>query len=179
MFRKRRLTGKTWPLFLLILMIGACASAPKMDRPQQPVSAAPLIQSQSDTALFQQSITLLGAPGKPADYDKARASFDQLIRLFPKSKWRPYADSYLKLLDELKANSDKAMADRLAARKAKTETDDLRLSLDQSKKAHRLLQEKMQTDMARVQQENEQLKNDIQRLKQLEVDLQRRERSLK
>ena len=47
------------------------------------------------------------------------------------------------------------------------------------KKAVRDLTEKLQTETAALSQENERLKSDLQRLKALEIELQKRERMLR
>ena len=158
-------------LILLVLMIGGCASAPKKN------SAGAKERTPSDTVLFREGYAWLGTSGQPADYVKARDAFDRLIRLYPQSKWRSYAETYRNLLDELKSTSDKALSDSLEKRNVQAEIEELKAALNQSRKAYRLLQDKMQADTARLQQENEQLKNDLQRLKRLEIELQRRERS--
>lgn len=159
-------------LILLILLIGGCASAPKKD------SAAPVnARTPSDTILFREGYAWLGTSGKPADYIKARAAFDNLVRLYPQSKWRSHAETYRNLLDELKSTSDKALSDSVQKQNVQAEIEELKAALAQSRKAYRLLQDKAQADAARLQQENEQLKNDLQRLKLLEIELQRRERS--
>jgi len=63
----------------------------------------------------------------------------------------------------------------------KTGTERLRAlqENDQLKKAVRELTEKLQSETAALAQENEQLKGDIQRLKALEIELQKRERMLR
>ncbi len=164
-------------LLFFVLLIGACGTASKKDLPGKPGSVAGFVQS--DTAIFHEGFSWLGTSGKPADYDRAGDVFSQLIKVYPKSKWRSYAETYLKLLDDLKKTSVSAAANRLEAKKAQTEIDELRVSMDQSKKYQRLLQEKFQSETARLQQENEQFKHDIQRLKQLEIELQRRDRSVR
>jgi len=184
---KGRFTSRMVWIISGLLLIGACATPPKQDLPGQdfprqdlPSPTEGVITTlPSDTALFQEGCILLGTSDKPADYDKARAAFENLLRAYPKSKWRPCAETYRKFLDELNAASIHARAHDLEVRKAQAETDDLKVSLEQARKANRLLQEKLQTETGRLQQENEQLKNDIQRLKQLEIELQRRERSLR
>lgn len=163
-------------IFMLIL-IGACTAAPKKDLPAPSGGIADRIQA--DTNLFQEGFILLGTSGKPADYGKARRLFDQLIRVYPQSKWRSYAETYRQLLDDVKVASDRASMVETEAKKTRTETEALRLSLEQAKKSNRLLQEKMNAETARILQENEQLRSDLQRLKQLEIDLQRRDRSVR
>ena len=63
----------------------------------------------------------------------------------------------------------------------KTGTERLRAlqENDQLKKAIRELTEKLQLETAVLAQENEQMKRDIQRLKVLEIELQKRERMLR
>ena len=63
----------------------------------------------------------------------------------------------------------------------KTGTERLRAlqENDQLKKAIRELTEKLQLETAVLAQENEQMKRDIQRLKALEIELQKRERMLR
>ena len=165
------------PVALLLLLIGACASAPKNEPTVQPRAVSS--PAQSDTKLFQEGCALLGASGEPADYNRAKEVFLNLINIHPQSKWRSYAEAYRKLLEERKTASDEAARSRLEAGKAQLELNESKISLDQLKKANRALQEKLQADTARLQQENEQLRGDLQRLKQLEIDLQRRERSLR
>jgi hypothetical protein len=81
------------------------------------------------------------------------------------------------LLDDWKMESGKVALVQTAGEKAQAERERLLLSLEQARRSNRLLQEKLNTETARLLQENEQLKGDLQRLKQLEIDLQRRDRS--
>ncbi|MDQ5984524.1 MAG: hypothetical protein CSYNP_00219 [Syntrophus sp. SKADARSKE-3] len=159
-------------LVVALLVTSGCASTPKKDLPAPSTGAATTVRS--DAQLFQEGYALLGT-----SYSKARDTFDQLIRLYPKSKWRPYAETYMKLLDDVKAASNRVIGARQEERKAKQEAEELRVALDHAKKANRLPSEKLQSEIAKLQQENEQLKNDLQRLKNLEVQLQRRERSIR
>ena len=173
MLHKRRLIVLMVLVVILLVTVG-CASTPKKDLPAASASAAAATTARSDAQLFHEGYALLGT-----SYSKARETFDQLIRLYPKSKWRPYAETYLKLLDDVNAASNRVIVARQEERKAKQEAEELRVALDQAKKANRLPSEKLQSEVARLQQENDQLKNDLQRLKNLEVQLQRRERSIR
>ena len=165
-----------------MLLIGACASAPvpapKQDLPEPPKRMAAQTPS-PDTVMFQEGFALLGASDKPADYEKAGEIFDNIVRLYPKSIWRPYAETYRKLLNDLKLSAAKDNANARELRKTQKDVEELKAVLDQAKKSSRLAQEKLQAEAARLQQENDQLKNDLHRLKQLEIEMQRRERSLR
>jgi hypothetical protein len=172
---RRRLASAAMLIIFMLLLIGACTAAPKKNLPAPSGGIANRIQS--DTNLFQEGFVLLGTSGKPADYGKARQLFDQLIRGYPQSKWRSYAETYRQLLDDVNVAFDRASIAHADAKKTQTEMEALRLSLEQVKKSNRLLQEKVNTETARLLQENEQLRSDLQRLKQLEIDLQRRDRS--
>ena len=171
MSREGRLSGYVALMVLLAVLTG-CASTPEERLPGRPGGMAGLVQS--DAALFLEGFSQLAV-----SYDKAREAFSQLITLYPKSKWRPYAETYVRLLDELNTAVKGASTARKEGQKAKIEIEELQAALDQSKKANRLLQDRLQQENARLQQENDQLKNDIERLKQLEIDLQKRERSFR
>ena len=123
---------------------------------------------------FTKASPLLGT-----SYTNAREAFDKLVKVYPKSKWRPYAEALLKLLDDLNLASNRAMADRLEARSLEKETESLRASLEQSRRTARGQQEKLQAEVNKLSQENEQLKNDLQRLKRLEIEMLRRGRSFR
>jgi len=176
--RSKRRTAETVILVVFaLLFLGACSSAQK--KGVFPPAGNVAGRVPSDTALFEEGLTRLGAPGKPADYDKAGEVFRQLLQSYPQSKWRSYALAYSKLLEELKAKSAETAAMRVETEEMQTENEELRQSLEQTKKANRSLQEKLNTEIARLMQENEQLRNDIERLKQLEINLQRRDRSFR
>ncbi len=172
----------SWVVAVLVigLALGACSPSPKRvatpPSPVPPSSSSPTAPSTSDKDLFLEAFAWLGTSTYPADYGRARELFDRLVRFYPESKWRPYADAYRKLLEELRATSDKALSDSVEKRKAQEELDEVKGVLEQFRKSNRLLQEKIQTDTVRLQQENEQLRHDLQRLKQLEIEMQRRGR---
>lgn len=171
-----------WVVAVLVvgLALGACSPSPKRvampPSPVPPSSSAPTAPSTSDRDLFLEAFSWLGTSTYQADYGRAREQFDRLILFYPQSQWRPYAEAYRKLLDELQATSDRVLSDSVEKRKAQEELDEVKGVLEQFRKSNRLLQEKLQTDTARLQQENEQLRHDLQRLKQLEIEMQRRGR---
>ncbi|MDD5168184.1 MAG: hypothetical protein PHN75_05160 [Syntrophales bacterium] len=170
MFIKRTSRLDIFLLALTMMAVGACASMPEGKNPSATRPAT--VSYPSDNALFQEGIALLGT-----SYTNAREAFDKLVRVYPNSKWRPSAEALVRLLDDLNEAKSRAMVERREIRNLQGGTQEMQRLLDQSKKANRNLQEKLQAEIARLQLENEQLKNDLQRLKRLEIELQRRERS--
>jgi hypothetical protein len=85
---------------LLIAALGACASPSTMPSGKgagQGMAIVPVEKPgffstpSADAAVLNEGASYLGFPEKPADYVKARASFETLIKNYPKSKWRPLA----------------------------------------------------------------------------------------
>jgi hypothetical protein len=163
------------------LIVAGCASGP-MPRPsagaQEKHPAGSLkerIFVSADEALFYEGILQMDAAKQETDYATARMTFSTLLEKHPDSKWCNPARVCLRLLaerGELLARGRQAEQESAECRKkaaeAATETQDVRLA-----------NEKLRVELAKIQQENEQLKKDIQRLKDLEVELQNRDRLLR
>ena len=156
---------------LLIAALGACASPSTMPpgkgggpgRAIVPVEKPGLFSKPStDTAALNEGASYLGFPEKPADYAKARASFETLIKNYPKSKWRPLAETLILLFDDIQSVQ------------ARGQNENERL-----KKEIQALNGRFQTERSALLQENEQLKKDIELLKKLEVQLDKREKMLR
>jgi hypothetical protein len=116
----------------------------------------------TDAAALNEGASYLGFPEKPADYAKARASFETLIKNYPKSKWRPLAETLILLLDDIQSVQ------------ARGQNENERL-----KKEIQALNGRFQAERSTLLQENEQLKKDIELLKKLEVQLDKREKMLR
>jgi predicted nucleic acid-binding Zn-ribbon protein len=123
----------------------------------------------NDAAALNEGASYLGFPEKPADYAKARASFETLIKNYPKSKWRPLAETLIRLLDDIQ--SVKA--------RGQSEQDQLKNENERLKKEIQALNGRFQAERSALLQENEQLKKDIELLKKLEVQLDKREKMLR
>ena len=123
-------------------------------------------------------VLLLNRQERP-DPGKARSVFLSLIQRYPQSRWRPAAEAFIRLIDERDAFGEMSRLDRLLVDKTGTERLRALQENDQLKKAIRELTEKLQLETAVLAQENEQMKRDIQRLKALEIELQKRERMLR
>ena len=133
----------------------------------------------SDSALFIEGIFYLGGPGRETDYTKARSAFDVLLKMHPESKWRTLSEVLLRLIDEMQLCQAKNVSDRMLIEKADADRGKLREENEQLKKEVRLLDDKFQAEMTKLHQENEQLKKDIQLLKNLEIQLDKREKMLR
>ena len=169
---------------LLVLLGGACApSVQRMpdDKGPPPETAAPRTGETSffstkDAELFQRALSRLNAPvnGQAAadDYAKARTDLEALVNAYPKSRWRPAAEKIIALIDN--ATSQRQLAEKTVADKNRLAQEN-----EQLKRQVRALNEKLQAETAALSQENEQLKKDIQTLKNLEIELEKRDRKLR
>lgn len=163
---------------LLIAALGACAS-PSILPPGKgvgprlaivPVEKPGLFSKPSnDAAVLNEGASYLGFPEKPADYAKARASFETLIKNYPKSKWRPLAETLIRLLDDIQS----------VQARGQSEQDQLKNENERLKKEIQALNSRFQAERSALLQENEQLKKDIELLKKLEVQLDKRDKMLR
>jgi hypothetical protein len=172
---------------LAFLLIAGCATAPMVIEKQEAVAPAVKSAEEAPVApprlfeerdLLMDGVALLNLPERP-DSEKARSVFLSLIQRYPQSRWRPAAEAFIRLIEERDASREMSRQDRLLVEKARTERSKAQQENDQLKKAVRELTEKLQSETAALAQENEQLKRDIQRLKALEIELQKRERMLR
>ncbi|MBI4619573.1 MAG: hypothetical protein HY739_05370 [Desulfobacterales bacterium] len=168
---------KRWfVLFLAVMFLTACASAVPTfpDRDIHPPKGVPITKdktvvkdkaivdrSMSDTDLFHDAVSYLGNPEVTVDYLRARSAFELLVKTYPKSKWRNLSETFIRIIDDIKAYQAKSISDQLLLDKAQADKG-------------RLFQENEQ-----LKKDSEQLKKDIQLLKNLEIQLEKRERTLR
>ncbi len=182
------------PLFL------ACTSLPP-PAPDQPVStgqdapkdlpAPPVVQepvqeplpvktAPPDEEFFMEGLRQLANPSAgPTAYGKARQAFERALSADPKSPWHEAALLGIDLLVTMNSYHDKLNAEQESRVKLTADTAKALQEIDQLKKEIRTLQEKYQAELAAIQQENEQLKKDIQLLKNLEIQLDKRDKQLR
>lgn len=183
--------GMVFGLLAVCFFVGCATAPPVLEKRDLPDVAAPAAKPPATSPatvepprlfderdLLLEGVVLLGPPEK-ADPQKARSIFLSLIRRYPQGRWRPAAEAFLRLIDEREASAEMSRQDRLQADKARAERLKAQQENDQLKRSIRELTEKFQTDSAALAQENEQLKRDIQRLKALEIELQKREKMLR
>ena len=169
-------------LLVLLTLTGCAATAPTAEKRDVAVaSPAPPAEERmttprlvEDRDLFLEGSALLNPPGGP-DPAKARTVFAALIQRYPQSRWRPAAESFIHLIDESKALRE----DQLVQEKLRAERSAALQENEFLKKSVRELKEKLQTETAALIQENEKLKTDLKRLRDLEIELEKRERMLR
>ena len=163
---------------LLIAALGACAS-PSTLPPGKGVGPSMAIvpvekpglfsKPSNDAAALNEGASYLGFPEKPADYAKARASFETLIKNYPTSKWRPLAETFIRLLDDIQS----------VQARGQSEQEQLKNANERLKKEIQALNGRFHAEHSALLQENAQLKKDIELLKKLEVQLDKREKMLR
>jgi len=179
-----------WRIFFWIpaaLFLAGCAAAPtaieKKDvaapviKPAEESPAAPL-RLFEERDLLLDGVALLNLQDRP-DPEKARSVFISLIQRYPQSRWRSAAEVFIRLIDERDAFWEASRQDHLLIGQIQWEKTKTLQENNRLKKAIRELTEKLQSETAALTQENEQLKKDIQRLKALEIELEKREKALR
>jgi hypothetical protein len=179
-----------WTVFFWIpaaLFLAGCAAAPTAIEKKD--AAASIIKSAEEPPaapqrLFEErvllldGIALLNLRDRP-DPAKARSVFISLIQRYPQSRWRSAAEAFIHMIDERDAFLEASRQDHLLIDKTQGEKAKALQENDRLKKTVRELTEKLQSETATLSQENEQLKKDIQRLKALDIELDKRERTLR
>ncbi|MFA4916012.1 MAG: hypothetical protein WC560_05000 [Syntrophales bacterium] len=167
-------------IWLFVISLGACThTSPLPDnRVYPPVGEKAVIQK-TETALFNEGLFYLGSPDHEADYTKAIAAFDALLKMHPESERRSLVEVLLRFIDETQLCKAKNVSDQQLIEKADADREKLREANEQFKKELRSLGDKSQAEMAKLREENEQLKKDIQLLKNLEIQLDTREKRLR
>jgi hypothetical protein len=177
--------------FFAALLLAGCVAAPtaieKKDAgtsvvklTEETPSAFPHLFEERD--LLLDGIALLNPQGKPETQPEpatARSVFISLIQRYPGGKWRPAAEAFVRLIDERNALQEVGAQDRLRIERTEEEKSKALQENDHLKKTVRELTDKLQSETSALAQENEQLKKDIEKLKALEVELERRDRTLR
>ena len=130
----------------------------------------------SDKELFQEALSYLSQDQKEANYAEAQSRLQKLVSQFPESQWMGSVEALLITLDKIIVLQTALRNEKLKAQgeqgKLTKEIKKLRENADQ-------IDGKYSVEIVRLQQENEQLKKDIQQLKNLEIQLERREKMLR
>ncbi|MGV8057706.1 MAG: hypothetical protein AB2L12_06760 [Smithellaceae bacterium] len=168
---------RTIIIFIMATFIAGCANSPVVNNANGQTMATQKQKSffelsPSDADMIQEALSYLNNPeGKP-DYNAAKAKLAILIQEYPKSKWTASAQVLIQTINHLLALQEKVKFKSLALDKANTEKAKLR-------KDYKSAEERYQAETVKLQQENEQLKNDISLLKKLEIQMDKREKMLK
>jgi hypothetical protein len=163
-------------IFVFLILLAACSSLPSPPgTPPRTNDRSWFKRSPADVDIFYQGISYLGDNERSAEYAKAKAAFNELLKTYPKSKWRGISDTFIRLIDMEQLYEEQCRTDLQFIEKAKEDNARLLKENEQVRKDNRRLLE----ETAKLIQENEQLKKDIQLLKSLELQLEKREKMLR
>lgn len=138
-------------LLLIVVLTGACAV---ISRPPEkktvPYPAGPIVPGiPSDEDLFLLGTSYLGNAELHPDYFNARVAFEKLVKTYPGSRRRQTSEQFIRLIDELQALQKNSSAGDTGAQHEQ------------------------------LMSENVRLKKDLERLKQLEIESEKRDRKLR
>jgi hypothetical protein len=179
--KDRAMRTLRWLPLVAVCLVCACAGTePRPEVPVQPPPAgASAVREESlfsfsaeDTNAFTRGLDLLEGRGSSPEPGRAREVFAELMTNYPRSKWRDPAAAFVRLLDEQARLGEAALKDARALEQARRE-------IDQLKREIRALGDRFQEETARLAQENEQLKKDLKLLKELELQMDKRDRELR
>lgn len=123
----------------------------------------------SDREIFTEALSFLSAEEKEPQYNEAKIRLENLIQLYPKSKWADAAKAMLISINRISELEQKL--DQSEQKQAKLANDFNTLS-NKSRQA----EERHTTEISRLQQENEELAKGLQQLKNLEIQLEKRKK---
>ena len=141
---------KVFVVLLVIALTGACAVIRPPEKKTVPYPVGPIVPGvPSDEDLFLLGTSYLGNAELHPDYFNARVSFEKLVKTYPGSRRRQTSEQFIRLIDELQAMRNNGSAGDTGAQ-----------------------QEQLMS-------ENVRLKKDLERLKQLEIEAEKRDRKLR
>jgi PBP1b-binding outer membrane lipoprotein LpoB len=167
-------------LMAALLLLG-CASADRkaQETKNQPAPVTPngfFTNTPSDRDMYQAALAQIRAQEKQPNYSALRAELADLIQKHPNSRLSESAQAIIQLLDTVSALQADARDQKKKAQLQQTklvkENEGLRDQI-------RMMEDSCSADLIRLQQENETLKENLQQLKKLEVQLEKREKMLR
>jgi len=137
-------------LALIIVLSGACAVIRPPEEKKGPFPEGPAVPgAPSDEDLFLLGTSYLGNNELRPDYFNARVAFDKLVRTYPGSRRRHTAEQFIRLIDEIQKLKKSGSAEDYGP------------------------------PNAQLLKENARLKNDLERLKDLEIESEKRDKRLR
>lgn len=135
-----------------------------------------LAKEKADSKLFTEALSLLKNQEKEQNYSEAKMKLQNLVKQYPGSQWTAGAQALLLTLDNISA-----LQSALKKEKQKPHGNDVKLTKEVSELKDNIKQteERYLAELGKLQQENDQLKKDIQQLKNLEIHLEKREKMLR
>ena len=123
----------------------------------------------SDREIFTDALSFLSAEEKEPQYNEAKIRLENLIQLYPKSKWAEAAKALIISINRMSELEQKL--DQSEQKQAKLANDFNALS-----NKSRQTEERHAAEISRLQQENEELAKGLQQLKNLEIQLEKRKK---
>lgn len=167
-------------LIIMAVMLAGCATKAvkgnnEQARPAEKLSSI-FSKEPSDRELFDEALSYLTNNPKEPNYHEAKVRLERLVAQFPESKWVAGAQALISTLDRISV-----LQDALTSEKVKAHGTQVRLAkeIESLRSGDRQIEGKYSAEINRLQQENEQLKNDIRQLKDLEIRLEKREKMLR
>jgi len=173
-----------------MFLLGCVAAPPAVEKKEiaAPPPPPPALEERvvprsfEDRDLFLKGMELL-ARTESADLEESRALFITLAERYPQSRWRPAAETLVRLIDERQALREALQEENLRLQQTLQQTQAERTHLlqenEQLWKSAREAAERLQAEKTGLSQENEQLRKDLKRLKDLEIQIEKRERMLR
>ena len=139
--------NKLCVLLLIIVLTGACAVMGPPGKKTVPSPVGPIVPGvPSDEDLFLLGTSYLGNAELHPDYFNARVAFEKLVKTYPGSRRRQTSAQFIRLIDELQAMQKNSSAGDTGAQQEQLISENVRL------------------------------KKDLERLKQLEIESEKRDR---
>ncbi|PKN18238.1 MAG: hypothetical protein CVU71_12060 [Deltaproteobacteria bacterium HGW-Deltaproteobacteria-6] len=162
-------------------MLAGCAASAVMENANDKTgakgkSSRMFNKAPSDKELFEEALFCLSNDKKEPDYQEAQSKLQNLVSQFPNSHLTTGAEALLLTLDRISA-----LQTALKKEKLKTQGEQVKLTKEISrlKENAEQIEGKYSVEIVKLQQENEQLKKDIQQLKNLEIQLEKREKMIR
>lgn len=150
-----------------------------VDTPQLRESVAAKPRPHDEELFWQGFHQITDQTAKQDHYALARRTMEALRTSYPQSTWSDAARIVLQLLATMDVYQDQVSSEQTMTRRLSNDRTKYLADNEQLKKNIKMLQDKYQTDLTTLQQENDQLKKDIQLLKNLDLQLDKRDKQLR
>lgn len=141
---------KVFVVLLVLVLTGACAVIRPPEKKKGPYPVGPIVPGiPSDEDLFLLGTSYLGNGELRPDYFNARVAFEKLVKTYPGSRRRQTAEQFIMLIDEIQKLRKNGSADDYGP------------------------------PNAQLLKGNAQLRKDLEQLKQLEIESEKRDNKLR
>ncbi|MBU4074214.1 MAG: hypothetical protein KKF28_02355, partial [Proteobacteria bacterium] len=147
----KRLRTAVFRILMALLLAGCAAAVPTVEKTDiaAPPSIPPVAEKRpaprilEDQDIFSRGLSVL-ARTDGSNQAEARSVFVSLLERYPQSRWRPAAETIIRLIDEGQAMREARRQDRALSDQTLTEKEWLLQENDRMKKTVRELTDKLQ-----------------------------------